>query len=87
LVKVVTALRRELRDLGQSESTLGAGALALARRLDDPETVSSSVPAYQRELRETLAQLRADAAPQDVDRMSEFEQRQRARDERQAVGQ
>jgi hypothetical protein len=84
VVKVVTAVRRELRELGQLGSALGAGAVVLAKRLEDPETNSSAVPAYQRELRETMAVLRRVQAGGEQDRMSEFEQRARDRDRKRA---
>lgn len=52
--------------------------MVLAARLDDPGTNGSAVPAYQRELRETFAVLRAAAEGSTVDRMTEFERRRAA---------
>jgi hypothetical protein len=83
-VSVRAAVERELASLGTGETALGAGALVLAERLDDRETNSSAVPAYQRELRETLAALRVLAAVGEGDRMTEFERRLEERKKRSA---
>lgn len=86
VVKVATALRRELRRLGSvKDSTLAGSALALARMLDDPATADTARTAAARELRETLAVLHEQSAPAEEDRMSEFERRARERAESRAV--
>lgn len=74
VVKVVTAWRRALRELGAEDTALGASALALARRLDDPATSAQSSAAIGRELRETLALLEVKAEPEQADRMTGYEQ-------------
>jgi hypothetical protein len=73
-VSVADAVWRELRALGAEDSALGAGAVVLAQRLDDPATSSSALPAYQRELRETLAVLHLAADESGADRMTAFEE-------------
>lgn len=80
-MKVVTAVRRELRELGPeaSRSTLGSSALVLARMLDAGGTADTARTAAARELRETLAAVRAEFAGAAEDRMTEFEQRRQAR--------
>jgi hypothetical protein len=83
VVKVATALRRELRAMESvKDSTLASSALALAKMLDEPGTAATARVVAARELRETLAVLRERAEPGRVDRMTEFERR---RDERQAL--
>lgn len=56
---VEAALRRELRRLPAPErtGTLAKTALALARRLDDPETPANAAAAVARSLGETLGRL------------------------------
>lgn len=77
---VTEAVRRELETLGETESALGAAALAVARLLDDAGAAASAVPAASRELRETLAVLRgrADDRPR-ADAVDELRQRRQAR--------
>jgi hypothetical protein len=62
VVRVATAIRRELRALEAAGWPEGAQLLVLARMLDDPGTADTARPAAARELRETLAMLRARAA-------------------------
>jgi hypothetical protein len=73
VVKVATAVRRELRTLEATDSPEGAQLLALARMLDSPGTADTARPAAARELRETLLVLRARMAgrPQ-ADRLDEL---------------
>lgn len=78
MVTVVDAVTRELGTLGADESALGASAVALARRLDDPETSAQAAAAAAREIRETLAVLRAAADTEDGDRMTVYERDLRA---------
>lgn len=72
-MKVATAIRRELRELDAARSPEGAQLLALARMLDDPGTADTARPSAARELRETLAVLRArmDGVPR-TDRLDEL---------------
>jgi hypothetical protein len=72
---VTDALRAELAALGAdvASSTLAESALALARMLDDPETLGTARTAAARELRETLGVLTARAAGRGEDRMTKFE--------------
>jgi len=71
--RVVIALRRELRAMRATQTPEGAQLLTLARMLDDPATADTARPAAARELRETLAVLRArvEAAPR-TDRLDEL---------------
>lgn len=80
VVRVTTAIRRELRELDAARSTEGAQLLALARMLDDPSTADTARPAAARELRETLAVLRARVAEAPVqDRLDELASRRGTR--------
>lgn len=74
-MKAEAALRRELKTMRDdvATSTLAASALALARRLDSPKTTAAAAAAAAREMRETLSVLRAKAAEDDTDRMTEYE--------------
>lgn len=78
VVTVTRAVLRELEELGEAESALGASALALARELD-AKTSATSKSMCAKELRETLAVLRAASKAGEGDRMSEFEERLAAR--------
>lgn len=75
MVKVATALRRELRELSPPVrgSALAGSALALATMLDDPGTADTARTAAARELRETLEVLRERAASTPaVDRLDQL---------------
>lgn len=63
---VVLAVKRDLRELerrspGISKSGLAAGALAMARELDDPENTASGKASCMRQLDAVLAELRLTA--------------------------
>lgn len=77
----VAALERELAELGEraSGSVMAASARSMARMLDDPKTVGTPRTAASRELRETLAVLKAEATPEKPDRLSELEARRARR--------
>jgi hypothetical protein len=82
VVKVASAIRRELRRLGPqaADSPEAAQMLALAGLLDDPLTADTARPAAAREIRETLAIVRARAAEQPVaDRLDELADRRGTR--------
>lgn len=62
-LSVVAAVQRDLdaiadRDAALAVSGLACSALALARRVDDPENSATSVAACARALNETMATLR-----------------------------
>lgn len=88
-MKVENALRRELASLrgvdrAASESAIAADALALARRIDDPETSASAVASCSRALAKVLSELRLLGMPQAPpaetgDRVDELASRRKAR--------
>ena len=71
--------RIELERAGRLESALGEIALALARRIDQPQEVpAASLPALTRELRTTLHEATRSAEPVG-DVVDELKERRRAR--------
>lgn len=92
-MKVADAVKRELRSLagvdrGAAESALAADALALARRIDSPDTSASAVASCSRALRDVLADLRLQGMPEapeaSGDRLDELAARRGGRLQRQA---
>lgn len=80
--KVESAVRRDLRslDAGVRRSGLAESALALARRMDDPEQSDRDAATVARELRSTMAALRAvRPAVQRKDKVDEVAARRAAR--------
>lgn len=88
-MRVENALKRELTSLrgvdrAAAESALAADALALARRIDDPETSASAVASCSRALAKVLGELRLQGMPQAPaaetgDRVDELASRRKAR--------
>lgn len=87
-MRVENALKRELRSLRgvdrpASESALAADALALARRIDDPDTSASAVASCSRALANVLGELRLLGMPQAPsetgDRVDELASRRESR--------
>lgn len=88
-MKVENALKRELASLrgvdrAATESALAADALALARRIDDPETSASAVASCSRALAKVLGELRLLGMPkappaETGDRVDELASRRDAR--------
>lgn len=71
---VAAAVRVDLRALPDEvrSTALASAALALGRRLDDPETPAAAAASVARELRETLASLRAQAPKSGTDVLDEI---------------
>lgn len=87
-MSVVEAVRRDLDALGSgfAEGALAATALALAARIDDPGTSSTSVSMCAKALTDTLEQLRALAPPrEEADTVDEIAARRAARRDRRAA--
>jgi hypothetical protein len=79
LALVVDAVGAELERLKQTDSALAASALALAAAVDAPDS-TTSLAMCARELRETLATLRALAASKhEPDRIDDLAARRKVR--------
>lgn len=80
MVSVVVAVTRELEEFGKfKESTLAATALVLAAELDGSGS-STSKAMVAKELRDTLAALRALAPPKrEADRLDEVNRKREER--------
>ena len=72
------AVAANLRTLKQTSTADGQIALALARRLDDPDTADSAVGPMTRELREILQVLNA-AKPKEVSPLDDIRARREKR--------
>jgi hypothetical protein len=76
--RVTNATRATLDTLAKTDSPAGQVALALAERLDDPDTAATAVAAIAKEHRTTMAELTR-AATVVGDPIDELRQRREAR--------
>jgi hypothetical protein len=81
VVSVEAAVTRELERMGDEwpESVLGASALSLAALMDDNENSATSRSMVAKELRETMAQLRALAPQKEANPVDDLRERRNRR--------